>query len=40
MTAQIVPIRAVTLGRAAREFPARRDLDGDIVRSCGQTMRR
>ncbi|MFG2004786.1 tyrosine-type recombinase/integrase [Spirillospora sp. NPDC048911] len=40
MTTQIVPLPAVTLGRAAGEFLARRDLDADTLRSYGQMLRR
>ncbi|MGW4802270.1 hypothetical protein ACWEPC_58650 [Nonomuraea sp. NPDC004297] len=40
MAAQIVPLPAVTLVRAAGQFLARRDLDADTIRSYGQTLRR
>jgi site-specific recombinase XerD len=40
VAAQIVPLPAVTLGRAAREFLARRDLDADTIRSYRQTLTR
>ena len=40
MAAQIVPLSAVTLGRAAEEFLARRDLDADTIRSYRQTLTR
>lgn len=40
MTARIIPLTAVTLGRAAGEFLARRDLDAGTIRSYTQTMNR
>lgn len=40
MTARIIGLPAVTLGRAAGEFLARRDLDGDTIRSYRQTLTR